>query len=81
MESLNNILVIGITNRKDLIDQAILRPGRLEVQIEINLPDEEGREEILRLHTELMRNNGFLDDTVNIKELASLTKNFTGAEL
>lgn len=81
VESLNNILVIGITNRKDLIDQAILRPGRLEVQIEINLPDEAGREEILMLHTEQMRTDNFLDDSVNIAELARLTKNFTGAEL
>jgi vesicle-fusing ATPase len=43
VDSLNNVLVIGMTNRKDLIDEAILRPGRLEVHIEVNLPDEEGR--------------------------------------
>lgn len=41
--SLNNILVIGMTNRKDLIDEAILRPGRFEVHVEISLPDEKGR--------------------------------------
>ena len=40
VNSLNNILVIGMTNRKDLIDEAILRPGRFEVHIEISLPDE-----------------------------------------
>lgn len=43
INSLNNILVIGITNRKDLIDEAVLRPGRLEVHIEVNIPDEKGR--------------------------------------
>lgn len=39
VEALNNIVVIGMTNRKDLIDEAILRPGRLEVHIEIGLPN------------------------------------------
>lgn len=43
VNSLNNILVIGMTNRKDLIDEAVLRPGRFEVHIEVGLPDESGR--------------------------------------
>ena len=43
VEALNNILVIGMTNRKDLIDEAVLRPGRLEIHKEIGLPSEEGR--------------------------------------
>lgn len=47
VDSLNNILVIGMTNRKDLLDEAVLRPGRLEVHIEIGLPNEEGRLQIL----------------------------------
>lgn len=51
VDSLNNILVIGMTNRKDLLDEALLRPGRLEVHIEIGLPDEEGRADILKIHT------------------------------
>lgn len=46
VEALNNIVVIGMTNRKDLIDEAILRPGRLEVHIEIGLPNEAGRKQI-----------------------------------
>ena len=40
VDSLNNILVIGMTNRKDLIDEALLRPGRFEVHVEVSLPDE-----------------------------------------
>jgi vesicle-fusing ATPase len=44
VKALNNILVIGLTNRKDLIDEAVLRPGRLEVHIEVGLPDENGRQ-------------------------------------
>lgn len=43
VESLNNILVIGMTNRLDLIDKAVLRPGRFEVHVEVGLPNEVGR--------------------------------------
>ena len=51
VEQLNNILVIGMTNRLDMIDEALLRPGRLEVHMEISLPDEKGRLQILKIHT------------------------------
>lgn len=81
VEQLNNILVIGMTNRRDMIDEALLRPGRLEVQLEISLPDEEGRCSILNIHTTKMREYGKLDPGVDLKELAALTKNFSGAEL
>ena len=50
-KELNNILVIGTTNRIDLIDDAILRPGRLEVHLEVHLPDFDGRLEIIGLYT------------------------------
>lgn len=78
---MNNLLIIGMTNRKDLIDDAILRPGRLEVHVEIGLPDEHGREQILRIHTKSMRDSGYLDQSVDLLELANLTKNFSGAEI
>ncbi|KAL1882088.1 hypothetical protein VTK73DRAFT_2497 [Phialemonium thermophilum] len=81
VDQLNNILLIGMTNRKDMIDDALLRPGRLEVQIEISLPDEFGRSQILRIHTSKMKENNVMADDVDIAELASLTKNFSGAEL
>jgi vesicle-fusing ATPase len=55
VKELGNILVIGLTNRKELLDDALLRPGRLEVQIEIPLPDQEGRREILQIHFEALR--------------------------
>lgn len=80
-KQLNNILLICMTNRKDLIDDAILRAGRIEVHIEIQLPDQKGREDILMIHTKSMTSNKYLDKNVSIKELASLTKNYTGAEL
>ncbi|KAI2622823.1 P-loop containing nucleoside triphosphate hydrolase protein [Xylaria nigripes] len=81
VDQLNNILLIGMTNRKDMIDDALLRPGRLEVHLEISLPDEPGRLEIIKIHTSKMKTNGLLNPDVNLDELASLTKNFSGAEL
>ncbi|XP_075032988.1 vesicle-fusing ATPase [Mixophyes fleayi] len=81
VEQLNNILVIGMTNRPDLIDEALLRPGRLEVKMEIGLPDEKGRIQILNIHTVRMRENKLLSQDVDVSELAQETKNFSGAEL
>uniref|UniRef100_A0A8C3S0K1 Vesicle-fusing ATPase n=1 Tax=Chelydra serpentina TaxID=8475 RepID=A0A8C3S0K1_CHESE len=81
VEQLNNILVIGMTNRPDLIDEALLRPGRLEVKMEIGLPDEKGRVQILHIHTARMREHQLLCEDVDIKELSVETKNFSGAEL
>jgi len=81
VDQLNNILVIGMTNRRDMMDDALMRPGRLEVQIEIGLPKENGRVQILNIHTRKMKANGKLSSDVDIAELASITKNFSGAEL
>eukprot|EP01127_Copromyxa_protea_P001301 TRINITY_DN11326_c0_g1_i1.p1 TRINITY_DN11326_c0_g1~~TRINITY_DN11326_c0_g1_i1.p1 ORF type:complete len:748 (+),score=178.04 TRINITY_DN11326_c0_g1_i1:7-2250(+) len=81
VDQLNNILVIGMTNRKDLIDEALLRPGRLEVHMEIGLPDEHGRQQIFNIHTTPMRKHNYLDDSVSVEELARHTKNFSGAEI
>lgn len=80
-ESLNNILLIGMTNRLDMLDEALLRPGRFEVQIEIGLPDEKGRNDILKIHTKKMNESGHLESNVDLEEIAGITKNFTGAEL
>ncbi|KAH0839229.1 hypothetical protein AYO21_05644 [Fonsecaea monophora] len=81
VDQLNNILLIGMTNRKDMIDDALLRPGRLELHMEISLPDEHGRAQILKIHTQKMRDNQVLDPDVNLEELARKTKNFSGAEI
>lgn len=81
VNSLNNILLIGMTNRKDMIDEAILRPGRLEMHVEISLPDEAGRVQILNIHTKTMRENSILNRDVDIPLLAKLTKNYSGAEI
>jgi len=74
-------LVIGMTNRKDMIDEALLRPGRMEVQLEISLPDEFGRQQILKIHTARMREYNKMSQDVDLAELAKKTKNFSGAEI
>ncbi|KAK6612542.1 Vesicular-fusion protein sec18 [Botrytis cinerea] len=81
VDQLNNILLIGMTNRMDMIDDALLRPGRLEVHMEISLPDEAGRAQILKIHTSKMLKNDVMDTDVDVAELAHLTKNFSGAEI
>jgi vesicle-fusing ATPase len=83
VDSLNNILLIGMTNRKDMIDEAVLRPGRLEKHIEIGLPDEKGRNQILTIKTKNMKEKRRMSqETIEmLPEIGRLTKNFTGAEL
>jgi vesicle-fusing ATPase len=60
VNQLGNVLVIGTTNRRELLDEALLRPGRLEVQIHVPLPDREGRREILQLYFAPLRQQGRL---------------------
>lgn len=81
VESLDNILVIGMTNRLDLIDDALLRPGRFEIHLEISLPDESSRLEIFQIHTKQMSSNDYLDKGIDFENLAKLSKNYTGAEI
>jgi vesicle-fusing ATPase len=81
IDAANNVIVIGMTNRKDMLDEALLRPGRLEIHMEIGLPDEKGRLQIFKIHTQKIRDNGFLSFDVNLTDLAAFTKNYTGAEI
>ena len=80
VHSLNNIFIIAMTNRKDLLDEALLRAGRIEVHIEVPLPTREGRAQIFRIHTNKMRNAHMMEN-INIEELAEKTDNFSGAEI
>ena len=75
-KSLDNVKIIGATNRIDILDSAIIRPGRLDRLIEIGLPNEEGRHEILKVHTKRMNLQ-----KVNLKKLATEMEGFTGAEI
>lgn len=85
----NNILVIGMTNRPELLDPALTRPGRLEVQLRVELPDALGRRDILRIHTRRMKEQGAiswealqaLEDVESEKGIPARTEYFTGAEL
>ena len=73
---LDNVKVIGATNRLDILDTAIIRPGRLDRLLEISPPTKEGRFEILKVHTRRMNLQ-----KVKLKEIAELTEEFTGAEI
>lgn len=84
----NNVLVVGLTNRPELLDPALLRPGRLEVQLRVELPDLNGRRDILRIHTRQMKEAGGLSPSAEsmIEDLggqgmAAQTEHFSGAEL
>lgn len=71
------VIVIAATNRPDVLDPALLRPGRFDRQITVNRPDAQGREDILKVHSK----NKPLAPDVNLHEIAKLTIGFTGADL
>ena len=71
------IIVLAATNRPEMLDKALLRPGRFDRQITINIPDKRGREEILKIHS----NNKKLAEDVDLKNIAEDTAGLTGAEL
>lgn len=77
LEDLNDVLVIGATNRPDLLDPALLRPGRFDKILLVGAPEEEGRHQILKIHTKNMP----LDKSVNLPELAKKTIGYTGADI
>ena len=73
----NGVIVLAATNRPDILDPALLRPGRFDRQIHVGRPDVKGREEILKVHAK----GKHLDETVNLKTIARSTAGFTGADL
>ena len=76
-EPLEDVKIIAATNRPELLDSALLRPGRFDRIVEIPLPDEDGRLSILRVHTK----NTPLSSQIDLKEIASKTDGFSGAEI
>ena len=76
-EANSSIIVMAATNRADILDPALMRPGRFDRQIYVNVPDVKGREEIFKVHS---RNKPLASD-INFKSLARLTPGFTGADI
>ena len=76
-ESNDSIIVMAATNRADILDPALMRPGRFDRQIYVNIPDVKGREEIFKVHSR----NKPLSPDINFKSLARLTSGFTGADI
>jgi proteasome regulatory subunit len=74
---LGEVKIIGATNRPDILDEALLRPGRFDRIIEIPMPNFESRNEIYKIHTKRMN----LDATVNLEELAVHSEGATGADI
>ncbi len=77
IEDLKNVVVIGATNRPDMLDPALMRPGRFDRILLVDVPDEKGREKILDIHTKKMP----LDSSVNLKTLIKKTEGFVGADI
>ena len=77
MKSRGNVVVIAATNRPDSIDPALRRPGRFDREIEIGIPDDEGRFDILSIHTRGMP----IDEEVDLKQISKITHGFVGADL
>ncbi|MCS7467910.1 ATP-dependent zinc metalloprotease FtsH [Stieleria sp. ICT_E10.1] len=73
----DQVIVIAATNRPDVLDPALIRPGRFDRQVDVPLPDSKGRENILRIHTKQVK----LADDVDLQELARATPMFSGADL
>lgn len=76
-DALSDVKIIAATNRLDILDEAIIRPGRLERHIEVGTPNKNGRIDILKIHTKNMK----LDSNINLDEVAQQAEGFTGAEL
>ena len=81
LEDLNDVLVVGATNRPDMLDTALLRPGRFDKILLVNAPTEEGRLKILGVHTKKMSAGNALCKDVSLKDIAKKTSGYTGADL
>ena len=78
LEELNNVVVLGATNRPDMLDEALLRPGRLDRMIYVPPPDREGRKKIFEVY---LRNREILANDVDIDELVERTEGYVGADI
>jgi len=81
IEDLTNVIVIGATNRPDILDPALMRPGRFDRIVYVAVPNKEGREKIFEIHTKQMRENKVLNKSVDLKKLSEETEGYTGADI
>lgn len=72
-----NVGIIGATNRPDILDDALLRPGRFDRTIEVPNPSQKGRKHILEIHTERMK----LDENIDFEKISEITEGLSGADL
>ena len=72
-----NVGIIGATNRPDILDEALLRPGRFDRTIDVPLPNKKSREQILKIHTRKIK----LDEKLDFNKLSELTEGLSGADL
>merc|ERR1711865_1235588 len=77
LDANSNVMVIGATNRPNVIESALRRPGRFDRELEIPIPDEEGRYEILRIKTKDMA----MDESANLSQIARDTHGYVGADI
>merc|ERR1711913_101720 len=78
IEQLKDVIVVAATNRPDMIDKALIRPGRLDRNVYVPLPDEKTRLKIFQIHT---RKKPLDHENVDLKKLAAQTKDYSGAEI
>jgi transitional endoplasmic reticulum ATPase len=77
LEDLKGVVVIGATNRPDIIDEALLRPGRFDRMLEVPIPDKDARKQIMQIHTKKKP----LDKSVELDKVVDLTDGMTGADI
>ena len=77
IEDLSNVIVIGATNRPDMLDSALMRPGRFDRIVYVNVPDKKGRLSIFKIHTKNMP----LDKDIDLEEFSEKTEGYTGADI
>jgi len=77
LEDLKGVVVIGATNRPDMIDEALLRPGKFDRILEVPLPDKDSRKQIFQIHTRKKP----LDTTIDLDRLVQMTDGMTGADI
>ena len=81
VETLKNVIFIAATNRPDLLDAGILRPGRIDKLVKVGAPDKKARLSILKVHAKSISEKKMLSDDIDLEAIAAKTEGFSGADL